>query len=69
MAESRSFQMFAKLFRPPTAMPEDVRAEVSAMCLARQIEGLGKTRHMRRDVGIDCGCTNKPETSPSLKYL
>ena len=61
--------MFAKLFRPPTAMPEDVTAEVAAMCLAAQIEGLDRTRHMRRDVGIDCGCAGTPRTAPSLKYL
>ena len=61
--------MFAKLFRPPTAMPEDVRAEVSAMCLAAQIEGLGKTRHMRRDVGVDCGCADRLQASASVKFL
>ena len=61
--------MFAKLFRPPTGMPENVRAEVSAMCLAAQIEGLGKTRHMHRDVGVDCGCADRPQASASVKYL
>ena len=61
--------MFAKLFRQPAAMPEDVTVEVAAMCLAAQIEGLDRTRHMRRDVGIDYGCADKPQTLPSLKYL
>ena len=61
--------MFAKLFRPPISMPEDVRAEVFALCLAAQIEGLDRTRHMRRDVGIDCGCADKPQPGSSVKYL
>lgn len=48
--------MFKRFFSAPTRMPRDVEDEILSMCREAAIEAHGFSRHMRRDVGLDCGC-------------
>lgn len=56
--------MFRTLFRPRPRMSKALRDELHSLCHASQIEALGQSRHMRRDVGLDCGCDRPESTLP-----
>lgn len=40
----------------PVRTPADVREELLSMCRHDQITMLNLSRHMIRDIGLDCGC-------------
>ncbi|SDK17817.1 hypothetical protein [Aliiruegeria lutimaris] len=49
--------MLKRLFRQtPRALPRDIESEIASICRASQIERLSLSPHLRRDVGLDCGC-------------
>ena len=59
--------MFRNLFKPRARMSRALRDELHSLCHASQIETLSQSRHMRRDVGLDCGCDRpKPTLLPTL---
>ncbi|WP_156461568.1 hypothetical protein [Aliiruegeria sabulilitoris] len=49
--------MLKRLFRRPAdALRQDIEAEIASICRADQIEHLSLSPHLRRDLGLDCGC-------------
>ena len=57
--------MLRDLFKPRQRKSRTLRDELHALCHAVQIETLNHSRHMRRDVGLDCGCDRKDRTTLS----
>ena len=55
--------MLRDLFKPRQRKSRTLRDELHALCHAVQIETLNQSRHMRRDVGLDCGCDRKDRTT------
>jgi hypothetical protein len=56
--------MFKRFLSPPTRMPREVQDEILSLCRSTQIEDLALSPHLRRDVGLDCGCAQ-----PSLHNM
>lgn len=48
--------MFGKWFTSRPRMSRALEDELHSLCHAQQVEALRHSRHMRRDVGLDCGC-------------
>ncbi len=46
--------MFRTLFRPSARLPRTIEEELHSLCHAAQVEALSP--HLRRDIGVDCGC-------------
>ena len=54
--------MLRKLFRKSLPLARSVEQEVLSICRGAQIESIGLNRHLRRDVGLDCGCASTPHS-------
>ena len=54
--------LISKLFRRPSSvnMNRALREEINAICTAQQLEYLALSKHMRADIGLDCGCNDLP---------
>ena len=46
--------MFFRKFRRPRSRA--LREELEALCQRAQLEELRLPEHLRRDIGVDCGC-------------
>ena len=42
--------------RPAPRLSDAISEEVQSICRAHQVEALSLPRHLRKDLGIDCGC-------------
>ncbi|MDV7143702.1 hypothetical protein R3X27_13530 [Tropicimonas sp. TH_r6] len=50
--------MLKRLFRRPTHnLGSAIDSEILSICHAEQVERLSLSPHLRRDLGLDCGCT------------
>ncbi len=59
--------MFGKWKAPHPRLSRALQDELHSLCHAQQVEALQQSRHMRRDVGLDCGC-DRPDR-PNLLTL
>lgn len=50
--------------RSPKPRNRTLNEELQAMCNASQLERLSVSAHLRRDIGVDCGCDRLPSTRP-----
>lgn len=46
----------------PRSLSGDIALEHDTLRLAAQIEELARSRHLRRDVGVDCGAAPRVST-------
>ncbi|MEQ9040373.1 MAG: hypothetical protein RIE24_18665 [Silicimonas sp.] len=48
--------MFRFFFKPPERMSKALAEELQSLCHRSQVQALTQSRHLQRDIGIDCGC-------------
>ncbi len=46
--------------QPAHSLSRSIQMEVLSLRHADQLDRLGMSKHLQRDIGIDCGCLDRP---------